>query len=143
LDRKEKYLYENDKVKKATNINPYLIDAPNVYIESRNNPICKVPKIGIGNKPIDDGNYLFTEEEMKEFVKKESNSEKWFRLWLGAQEFINSQKRYCLFIKNCPPNELRNMPEVIKRVENVKAFRLKSKSPRNNKACRNTLKFSC
>lgn len=143
LKRNEKYLYENDKVKKANNINPYLIDAPNIYIESRTNPICNVPKIGIGNKPIDDGNYLFTEEEKEEFIKKEPESKKWFKIWLGAQEFINRQKRYCLFVKDCPPNELRKMPEVIKRIENVKDFRLKSKSLRNNKTCRNTIKISC
>ena len=70
------------------NINGYLLDADNVFVESRKKPICDVPEIGIGNKPIDGGNYLFTKEEMDKFLKIEPAAEKWFRPWYGAQEFI-------------------------------------------------------
>ena len=112
----------------ASNINGYLIDMDNIFIESRNKPLCDVPEIGIGNKPIDGGNYLFTEEEMREFIAKEPASSKWFKPWYGSQEFINQKPRYCLWLGECPPNVLRNMPECMKRVEAVRNFRLASKS---------------
>lgn len=142
INNKDKFIYNKEKISKAKNINGYLIDAPNIFIESRNNPINEnIPKIGIGNKPIDDGNYLFTQEEMEEFIKSEPNSKKYFKKWLGAQEFINRKERYCLFVKNCPPEELKKMPQVLKRIENVKQFRLKSKSGGTIKLAETPLKF--
>ena len=125
---KARHIYDGAKVITAKNISPYLIDAPDVFIESRNKPLCTVPSIGIGNKPIDDGNYLFKEEEMREFLKKEPKAEKYFRPWYGSYEFINRKPRYCLWLGDCPPNELRKMPECMKRIEAVKTFRLNSKS---------------
>ena len=125
---KPKIIYESDRFQIVENINAYLIEAPNVFIESRANSVCETPKIGIGNKPIDDGNYLFTEEEMMVFVKKEPLSEKYFRPWLGAREFINRISKYCLWLGDCPPNELRKMPECLKRVQAVQNFRLSSTS---------------
>lgn len=127
-NNKDKIIYSSDRAQIAKNINGYLIDADNVFIESRNKPLCDVPSIGVGNKPLDGGNYLFTKDEMQEFIKKEPLSEKWFMPWYGAQEFINRKPRYCLWLGNCPPNELRKMPECMKRVEAVKNFRLSSKS---------------
>lgn len=125
---KPKVIFASDRPQIAENINGYLLDADNVFVESRNKPICDVPEIGIGNKPIDGGNYLFTEEEMQEFVEKEPASEKWFKPWYGSQEFINRNPRYCLWLGDCPPNELRKMPECMKRVEAVRQFRLSSSS---------------
>ena len=103
----------------ANNINPYLVDAPDVVLPRRSSPICAVPEIGIGNKPIDDGNYLFTPEEKTAFVKREPQAEKYFRRWLGADEFINNIERWCLWLGDCSPAELRAMPEAMKRVEAV------------------------
>ena len=123
-----KRLYDNGVERIAKNINGYLVEADNVIIDSRTKPICKVPEIGIGNKPIDGGFYLFTEEEMQEFIKKEPKSEKYFRKWLGSKEFINGFCRYCLWLGECSPKELRDMPECLKRVEAVRDFRLKSSS---------------
>jgi len=111
------------------NINPYLVDAPNIFIESRSVPLCPVPEIGIGNKPIDGGNYLFTKEEMEDFIRKEPEAGRYFKPWYGAEEFINRKPRYCLWLGNCPPNELRGMPECLRRVEAVRNSRLASKSP--------------
>ena len=124
---KPKFIYSAERPLIARNINAYLVDADNIFVESRTNPLCDIPKIGIGNQPIDGGNYLFTEKEKDDFVKLEPNSLKWFRKWVGAQEFINRKIRYCLFAKDCPPNELRKMPEVLKRIQSVKEFRLHSK----------------
>ena len=125
----------------AQNINPYLIDAPSVWIESRNKPLCDVPEIGIGNKPIDGGNYLFTEDEMKEFIKKEPKSSKYFKKWIGADEFINRWFRYCLWLGDCQPNELRSMPECLKRVQAVREFRLSSKSAGTRKIADKPTRF--
>lgn len=125
---KDKIIFSGDEEKKAHNINAYLLDAENIVVESRSKAICDVPQIGIGNKPIDGGNYLFTKEEKDEFVKKEPLAEKWFMPWVGSQEFINRYYRYCLWLGDCPPNELRKMPECMKRVQAVRDFRLSSKS---------------
>ncbi|PXX18391.1 hypothetical protein C8R27_101112 [Nitrosomonas ureae] len=112
----------------AKNINPYLVDAPNIMLNNRERPICNVPAIGIGNKPIDGGNYLFTPDEKAEFIAREPKAAKWFRRWIGADEFLNSYERWCLWLGDCPPNELRQMPEAMRRVEAVRQLRLKSKS---------------
>ena len=120
-------IFDNGSILEAKNINPYLIDAPDVFVESRAKPICNVSNIGIGNQPIDDGNYLFSKEEMEEFIKVEPKSQQYFRPWYGAQEFIHQKPRYCLWLGDCTPAELRSMPQCLKRVENVRNFRLSSK----------------
>lgn len=125
---KPKYIYSAERPLIANNINAYLIDAPNVFIDSRGKSVCNSPNIGIGNKPIDDGNYLFSKEEMLDFIAKEPLSKQYFRPWLGAREFINRLSKYCLYLGDCPPNELRKMPECMKRVQAVRDFRLSSSS---------------
>lgn len=123
------------------NINAYLVDAPNVFIESRKKPLCDVPEIGIGNKPIDGGNYLFTEDEMKAFVEREPRSEKYFRKWLGSDEFINGYFRYCLWLGDADPQELVKMPLVMERVKAVRNFRLASKSAPTQKLAETPTRF--
>ena len=136
-----KKLFDGDRCINATNINGYLVDATDVFVESRNSSLCDVPEIGIGNKPIDGGFYLFTKEEMLEFLKKEPAAQKWFREWYGAQEFINQIPRYCLWLGNCPPNELRKMPECLARVEAVRNVRLSSKSAGTRKIADKPTRF--
>ena len=126
---KPKVLYSADRPQIVQNINGYLVDAENIFVESRNRPLCQVPQIGIGNKPIDGGFYLFERDEMDAFLEKEPAAIKYFHPWYGAYEFINKKPRYCLYLRNCPPNELRKMPECMKRIEAVREYRLKSKSP--------------
>jgi len=128
IDSVKKSIFSGDLRIEVNHINSYLIDGDDVFVESRQTPLCDVPEIGIGNKPIDGGNYLFTEEEMKEFIKKEPASQKWFKPFYGSQEFINRTPRYCLWLGDCPPNVLRSMPECLKRVEAVRKFRLASRS---------------
>ena len=127
-----KRLYEEaDGVTTATpakNISPYLIEGPDTVILNRAAPLCAVPEIGIGNKPIDGGNYLFTPEEKAAFLAAEPTAAPYFRRWLGSEEFINGIERWCLLLKDCPPERLRGMPEVTKRVEAVRKLRLASKS---------------
>ncbi|TLU81856.1 MAG: class I SAM-dependent DNA methyltransferase [Chlorobium sp.] len=111
---------------RATTINPYLIDAPDVVVPSRNKPLCNVPEIKFGNQPNDGGNLLFTDEAKNQFVIKEPKSAKFIRKFIGAQEFINGQIRWCLWLKDVSPSEWRSLPEVLKCVEAVKKYRLES-----------------
>ena len=125
---KPKKIFIDERYQIAKNINGYLLDAANVYVESRNKPICNIPEIGIGNKPIDGGYYLFEKEEMKEFIKKEPEAKKYFRPWYGSKEFINRSPRYCLWLGECSPAELRKLPLCMERVREVKEYRLQSTS---------------
>ncbi|MCX7424863.1 MAG: class I SAM-dependent DNA methyltransferase, partial [Planctomycetia bacterium] len=125
----------------VSNISPYLVEGPDVAITNRSTPLCDVPEIGIGNKPIDDGNYLFTDEEKDAFVKIEPGSKKLFRRWYGSQEFINRSPRWCLWLGDCPPNVLRAMPAVMQRVKAVRKFRLKSRSTPTQKLAERPTRF--
>lgn len=137
-----KRLYNTDNTyRQCQNINAYLVDGPNVFIESRTKPLCDVPEIGIGNKPIDGGNYLFTEEEKDEFVKQEPKSEHLFRRWYGSEEFINNKVRYCLWLGDCSPAELKSMPHCYERVNAVREFRLTSKSEGTRKIADKPTRF--
>jgi len=110
---KKKVIYTDGQAQTVSNINAYLLDAPNVFIENRKHPLCNAPEIGIGNKPIDGGHYLFEETEMQEFINKEPGAAKYFHPWYGAREFINRSPRYCLYLANCSPSELRKLPECL------------------------------
>ena len=140
-DKKDKLLFDNDEVIKAKNINAYLIEGPDVFVGSRNDSVCDVPEIGIGNKPIDGGNFLFLKEEMMEFIKLEPKAEQYFRPWYGATEFIHQNPRYCLWLGDCSPAELRSMPHCLKRIEAVRNFRLASKSEGTRKLADRPTRF--
>ena len=133
FDVGKKTIYEYEDIRgephavDVSNINPYLVDAPDVVLTRRSTPVCNVPEIGIGSQPIDDGNYLFTTDEKKAFIELEPKAAKYFHRWLGADEFLNGYERWCLWLGDCPPNELRQMPEALKRVDAVRKFRLASK----------------
>lgn len=122
------YIYDGDRSSEVRNINAYLTDAPDVFVGSRQHPLFSVPEIGIGNKPIDGGNYLFTKEEMEAFIKQEPKSSQYFKQWYGSEEFIHQKPRYCLWLGNCSPAELRQMPHCMKRIEAVREMRLASSS---------------
>lgn len=123
-----KHIYNPDgTIETAKNINAYLLDGKNVFVESRNKPICNVPEIGIGNQPIDGGHYLFTPEQMNDFITLEPKSKIFFHPYYGAEEFINGKKRYCLWLGNANVVELSKMPLVMERIKLVKEFRLSSK----------------
>lgn len=109
------------------NISPYLIDSANVLIPTRRAPLCDVPEMIYGNKPVDNGNFFFTNQEKAGFLAREPKAEKFIRKILGAEEFINGIDRYCLWLKGVPPTEWRSLPAVLERVQAVRAFREKSK----------------
>lgn len=127
VDNHNKFIFDNGQTIKAAHINPYLVDAPDTFIYSRSKALCNVPAIGIGNQPIDGGNYLFQKEEMDEFIKKEPKSASHFHLWYGSEEFIHQKPRFCLWLGDCSPKEINEMPLCKQRVENVRLLRLASK----------------
>ena len=126
---RQRRIYEGNKVIDASNINGYLIDGENVFVGSRPKPICSVPEIGIGNKPIDGGFYLFKDNEKEEFVKNEPGSEKYFKRWYGSDEFINRRPRWCLWLGDANPVDLIKLPECMKRIDAIRNYRLASPSP--------------
>jgi hypothetical protein len=122
-------LIENKLIRQAvSNVNPYLIDAKSILIPNRSTPICNVKKIATGNKPIDDGNYIFSKEERDEFIRKEPLAEQFMYLFLGAEEFINNKERFILYLEEVNPSVLKSMPLVMERVNAVRQFRLSSTS---------------
>jgi hypothetical protein len=134
-NRKEKYIFEYPDLrgephrKVAKKINQYLIEGETPNIINRKKHIQKdALEMMIGNKPIDGGNYIFSEDEKNEFLQSEPKAEKFFREFLGAREFLNREKRYILFLKDASPKELKSMPKVLERVENVRKLRLNSNS---------------
>ena len=129
------------KAQTVKRINAYLADAQNVFIDSRTVPLDAVSEMGIGNKPIDDGNYLFSDEEKEAFVKLESQSAAYFKRWYGSDEFINNKVRWCLWLGDCPPDKLRKMPYSLQRIENVRTFRQMSKSEGTRKIADTPTRF--
>ena len=111
---------------KCKNINPYLVDAKDLVIHRISKPICNVNEIAFGNMPLDGGHFLFTNEEKINFIEKEPKSSKWFNPLISAREFLNNQKRWCLWLVNIKPDELKKLPLVLERVNAVKKFRLSS-----------------
>lgn len=124
-----KYLYNNNIRREAKNINAYLLDVQDIYINSLNQPLSKFPPMNFGNMPADGGYLLFTDEEKVSFIEKEPNSEKWFKELISAHEFLNGKKRYCLWLEDLDKEELNDMPNVKERVNKVYNERLNSSRP--------------
>lgn len=129
----EKLLFTSKQVQHVQNISPYLIDAPTLFIESRNKPLCNVPEICKGSQPTDGGNLIVTEEDYNGFMKQAPASAKHIRRFLGADEFLNGKNRYCLWLDGISPKELQGMPLVLERVQRVREFRLSSKKAATRK----------
>ena len=127
-DNEDKALYSDANAPVvAHHISPYLRDEETIIVSARSDaPLCNVPATGIGNKPIDGGNFLFDAEQMAAFVAREPSSEKYFVEWYGADEIIKGHKRYFLWLANCSPSELKRMPLCRERIERVRLFRERS-----------------
>ena len=132
FDTHNKSIFEYEDIKgeaheiKAKNINPYLVDARDVLITKRSKPLCNVPSMNFGNIALDSGFLIFTEEEKNDFISTEPKSEKWFRKLLGAVELLYNKTRWCLWLVDIEPNELKSMPRVLERISKVKEARLKA-----------------
>ena len=125
-DRAKKAIFFNDMVKYVKNINSYLMEAPDIFIESRTTPLCDVPKIRFGSMPRDGGGFVLSDEEKNELIKKEPISASWIHPYLGAYEFINNKTRWCLWLVDATPHEIKQSPYVMKRIESVREFRANS-----------------
>jgi len=111
----------------ARNISPYLIDAENMLITNRSKSICQVPDMIKGSQPTDDGNFLFTDAEKEEFLQTEPNANRFILPLISAHQFLNGENRWCLWLREASPSEIRALPTVFERVNNVRSFRLQSK----------------
>ena len=135
FDIKNKCIYEYDDIKgepheiKVMNINPYLVDAKNIFIQSLQTPICNIPNMNFGNMPADGGMFLFTDDEKNDFVNKEPKSIEYFKQFISAHEFLHSKKRWCLWLEDVEPSILKEMKMVLARVQSVKEIREKSSRP--------------
>ncbi len=118
---------------KAKNINPYLLDADDFVIIRRSKPICDVPEMSFGNMPLDGGNLIINDNELTDFLKSEPKAEKYILPLINAKEFLNQKNRWCLWLENISPKEIKAMPMVLERVQKVKEFRLASKAPSTRK----------
>lgn len=139
LNLADRRIFDNGSAKVVKNINAFLVDAPNVFIESRSTPICEVPKMTTGNRPADGGHLIIEKEDYADFVKREPNAVKYIKYLMGAKEYINKQERYCLWLVNISPSELRRMPLVLERVEACKQDRLNGAEDRQKLADTPTL----
>ncbi len=127
FDRQQKLIFESDgKRVQAKNISPYLFEGENSFVEARKETLCDVPKMNFGNQPRDGGNFVISEEERAEILKKEPALEKYLHPYIGAEEFINNKKRWCLWLKGVSPAELRKSKILSEKVAAVREFRLSS-----------------
>ena len=122
--RDKKVIYDNGKFNEAKNINAYLVDAPNVLLDSRSNPICNVSKADFGSMPNDNG-FLsdYSKEQVLEINTKYPESENMFKLFIGATEFLHKKERYCLWLNGISPTLIKKVPPVYEAVEKVKELR--------------------
>ncbi len=132
---RKKYIYENNNIIEAENINPYLCDAPTVYITSRGKPLCDVPRLTKGNQPTDDGNFILTEDERNELLKDDAQIKDCIRRYVGAKDYLNNNEvRYCLWLKDISPSVYYNNKYIMNRLNNIRAFRLQSSAAPTRKA---------
>lgn len=134
FDRPEKWLFEYEDIRgnaqatKADTINPYLVDAPDLVVGNRTTPLCAVPQMRWGNKPTDGGHFILSPEEKRELLELEPGAVKFVRRYMSGGDFLNGVERYCLWLVDAQPQELRALPRVMARVEAVRQSRLASKA---------------
>ena len=121
-----KVIYDNDKQKAAKTINAYLIDAPSTYLINRSKPLCDVPQMSSGGKPVEGGFLILSPEEKDHLVNQEPHIAKYIRPFTSGDDFINNKKRYCIWLVGASPTDLKHSPKVMSRIESVKTFRLAS-----------------
>ena len=129
-----KRIYTMERYHEAENVNAYLLDAPTIFIESRSKPLSDIPQICSGGKPVEGGNLIFTTEEKNDFLSTEPNAQKFFRRFIGADDFINGYDRWCLWLVDITPKELQSLSAVMKRVQAVREYRQAS-SKAATRAC--------
>lgn len=125
-NKADRRLFDNGNGKVVRNINPFLVEAPDIFVESRNKPLCNVPEMLKGSSPVDGGNLLLSNDEYIKLVRIEPDARKYLKRFLGAREFLHDILRWCLWFDEVSPREINRLPNVKKRIEAVKQFRLSS-----------------
>ena len=147
FDTNDKRIFEYEDIKgeahelKVKNINPYLVDAKDVFIEKRRKPICNVPEIAFGNMPNDGGNFFVSHDEITEIKFKEPKSAVFIKPFIGAQEFLNGQDKYCFWFENLNPKDLDSMPLALKKIRAIEKLRFNSSREATKKLALNPSLF--
>ena len=123
---KQRRLYSSERMQLVENINAYLIEAPNVFVESRTKSISEIPPMAKGSIPVDNGNFFFDDAEYVEFIEKEPQAIQYIRKFYGAREYLHNINRWCLWLDGISPAELKTMPHVLQRIAAIREFRLQS-----------------
>lgn len=134
VNTQPRMLFTGNRMQTVDNINAYLIDAPDVFINNLNRPLSSIPEMTTGNRPADGGHLIIEEDEYEEFVSSEPNSKKYIKRLVGSTEFINNKKRWCLWLVGVSPVELRKMPKVMERIELCRQDRLSGAADRQKLA---------
>lgn len=129
-----KFLFNGENIELVDEINPYLKQGKTVFIENISNPICPVTKMTTGNRPADGGHLIIEAEEYADFIRHEPKAKKYIKRLTGAAEFINNKDRYCLWLVDVSPKELRSMPLVMERIELCRQARLAGAADRQKLA---------
>ena len=124
----KKYIFDDEGKHEVKQINSYLVEAPNIFIESLSKPLCSVPPMRFGSMPRDGGGFVLSDAEKEELLAHEPLAAKWIRPYLGSVEFINGKSRWCLWLVGADPGEIKKCPTVMQRVESIKKFRAASKA---------------
>ena len=128
FSREQKIIFDGDKKIFAKNINGYLQNAPNIFIENRGNPPKNFPKMTKGSQPTDGGNLILSEDEKNILLKKFPDAERFVKIFIGAEEFLHNKKRFCLWLVDAEPSEIKNFPPIYERIKKVADFRKNSKT---------------
>ena len=128
-----KLLFDGKGRREVANINGYLAPAPNAFIERRKAPLCDVPPMVRGCQPTDNGNFLLTQDEKDDLISKEPKAARWIRPFSMGAEYINGIPRFCLWLVDAEPSDLKGMPLVAERVRNIREFRSASKKAATRK----------
>ena len=136
VNNKQKIIYSGENAIPANNINGYLLDAENIFIEKRMKPLCNVPEIALGGQAIDGGFLILTEEEKEEFLEKEPQASPFFRHYMMGKDFIDRKPRYCIWLVGADPGLLKKCPMILERVNKVREFRLSSTRANKKKRLR-------
>jgi type I restriction-modification system DNA methylase subunit len=130
-DQKKLFDYDDDPqnpvVSTVGNISPYLVAGSDIVVSPRTQPICHVPEMVYGSKPTDGGHLILTTTEKEHFLRENPTLSHLLRPFLGAEEFINGMERWCLWLKDASPSEIRSSSELMRRIEAVRTMRLASK----------------
>ncbi len=138
---KDKFIFTEEEKTLAKNISPYLIDAANIFINKRTEPISPTPKMHRGSQPTDNGQFIFTEEEYNSFIAKNPDAAFLFRPFMMGKDFINRKPRYCLWLADIDPVKIKKFPEIVKRIQNIKEFRLQSTKAATRKKAETPMLF--